>query len=180
MFDNMATTTVQTRLPTFLWESLQTTFFEHDQRFIHDIATILNIPPTELKRKILGARAPLTNTVVVASDTAWWERELCPLYVRRVEGEGANDAKIVWHPCGHPCEAHGACARHRFWEMMRDPNVKHRKDVLKTRGITKRLPKRWKDEIVWVGPAGDAIHEDGTPVEGLRICQKSGILLEEP
>lgn len=162
------TTVVQTRLPIFMWEALKDSFYEFDAQFLRDVAPLVGVPVTELKAKILGARGALTNTVVLASDTAWWERELCPLFV--CTGN-------VWRGCGQPREPHGTCARHQFWKMMRDPHVCERADLTEPL----RLPKSWRGENVWVSPTtNDACREDGEIIKGLRICAKSGILLEEP
>jgi hypothetical protein len=165
----METNTVQTRIPLHLWDALKDTFYEHDQQFLRDVAPLLNVPVAELKQKILGARGALTNICVLASDEAWWERELCPLYVRT---DGA-----VWRRCGQPREAHGTCCRHQFWDVLKDPNVRRYADIRTKVGCVRR-PVRWEGRIVWVSDAGDVYCSDtGDIIPDLRICPKSGMVL---
>ena len=172
----METQTVQTRIPLHLWDALKDTFYEHDQQFLRDVAPLLNVSVAELKQKILGARGALTNICVLANDEAWWERELCPLYVRG--GTEGKEGSGVWRRCGHPREAHGVCSRHQFWETLKDPNVRRYADIRAKVGCVRRAV-RWEGRVVWVGPTGDVYCSDtGKIIPHLRICPTSLMVLD--
>ena len=154
----MNTQALQTRIPAFLWDALQDTFYEQDVAFLRALAPHVQVPLAELKRTLLGARGAAT-TIHVGSADAWWETALCPLRCR--------DSKGLWKQCGRRREGGGFCWNHRhFWEGSAD--LKHKDDPW-FQNVPRRTPWRYEGEIVWVGPDGDALKEDGTPVVGIRI-----------
>jgi hypothetical protein len=155
---------LQTRIPAFLWNALQDVFYEQDVTFLKSLAPHIGIPINELKRTILGTRGAMT-TIHVGNTDAWWETQLCPLMCR----DGAG----IWRQCGRYREGMGFCRLHQdFWEPT--ATLKHRDDPWFQR-IIRRVPWRYEGEIVWVSTMGDAIYEDGTPLEGVLICPQSGI-----
>jgi hypothetical protein len=155
---------LQTRIPAFLWEALQQTFYEQDVAFLKALAPHIQVPVAELRRTLFGARGQLT-TIHVGDSDAWWETQLCPLRCR--------DEKGIWRQCGTYREAGGFCRKHRdFWEPT--DNLKHKDDPW-FQNVCRRTPWRYEGEIVWVSCAGDAITEEGEPVLGVRICPESGI-----
>jgi hypothetical protein len=154
---------VQTRIPSFLWSALQDVFYEQDVAFLKTLAPHIGVPLAELRRTLLGARGQLT-TIHVGNTDSWWETEHCPLRIRNSRG--------VWRCCGHYREGHGFCREHRdFWEP--SSTLKHKDDPWFAQ-VTHRTPWRYNGEIVWVSTAGDAIRENGTPIEGIRI--KNGVI----
>jgi hypothetical protein len=155
--------TLNTRIPCFLWDSLQDVMYQQDYEFLKEVSKLVRVPPHELKRTILGARGTLT-TISVSNTPAWWEGEVCPMMVRTPMG--------LWKPCGQWKEAHGACCNHR----QTSATVKHKDDKY-FQSLPKRNPIKWEDEIVWVSEAGDVVRENGEPVEGLRICWRSAMVL---
>jgi hypothetical protein len=157
---------VQTRIPAYLWDSLQNVMYEHDYQFLREISALIRVPVPELKRTILGARGALTSIVVAKEDT-WWEHQVCPYLVRNTSG--------VWSPCGKFREPHGACMDHRSAKS--SESVKHRNDAY-FQSVKKRHPFEWNDEIVWVCPeSGDVVNELGDPIPNLTIDLTSGIVL---
>lgn len=163
---------IQTRLPSFLWESLQDVFYEHDAQFLRDVAPLVGVSVTELKKTILGTMGQ-RQTIMVSKQggDAWWEGQLCPLLVR-------NDATGHWCPCGHFREAHGFCSTHRNFRTP-TPSLRHREDLC-FRGMTSRKPVRWNETVVWIDKDGYAVDGEGHLVKGLQICPTSGILLRRP
>lgn len=163
---------IQTRLPAFLWESLQDVFYEQDVRFLRDIAPLVGVSVAELKKAVLGTMGQ-RQTIMVSKQggDAWWEGQLCPLLVR-------NDETAHWCPCGHFREAHGFCSTHK---QFRTPtsSLRHRDDPF-IRRLASRKPVRWNETVVWVNKEGWAVDGEGRPVEGLQICPQSGILLQRP
>ena len=156
---------IQTRLPPFLWDTLQDVFYEQDAAFLRALAPHVGVPAPELRRTLLGTRGQMT-TVHVGNTEAWWETELCPLRCR--------DAQGIWRQCGHYREGTGFCRKHRdFWEGTAD--LRHKNDPW-FQQVAQRTPWRYKGEVFWVSTAGDAIREDGSPVEGIHVCVKTGIL----
>lgn len=156
--------TLQTRIPSFLWNVLQDAFYEQDVAFLRVIAPHIQVPLPELKRTLLGARGQLT-TIHVGNADAWWETELCPLRCRDHHG--------IWRQCGHQREATGFCRKHvTFFEGTAD--LKHKDDSW-FQNVTRRVPCRYEEEIVWVADDGSVLQEDGTIVPHLHICSKTGI-----
>lgn len=161
---NAIMTSLQTRIPSFLWNALQDTFYEQDVAFLRALAPHIQVPLPELKRTLLGARGQLTTIQVSAAD-AWWETELCPLRCRDTAG--------VWRQCGCRREASGFCRKHRdFWCPSDD--LKHKDDPW-FQNVVKRMPCRFEGHIVWVAPDGSVIRQDGTPFEGLHINLETGM-----
>lgn len=157
-------TALQTRLPAFLWNALQDTFYEQDVAFLRALAPHIQVPLPELKRTLLGARGQLT-TIQVSTADAWWETELCPLRHR--------DATGVWRQCGHRREASGFCRKHRdFWAATEA--LKHKDDPW-FQNVVHRMPCRFEGAVVWVAPDGTVIRQDDTAIEGLYIDMKTGI-----
>jgi hypothetical protein len=152
-----------TRIPAYLWESLQDAFYEHDQSFLRILAPHVKVSYADLKRTLLGARGQLMNIQIADSDK-WWEGELCPLRLRTSTG--------VWKACGHPREAHGVCRHHSGFTPRID--LKHKDDPWFA-NIVKRVPWRYDGEIVWVAEDMSVINESGQ-VLPLHICPNSGIL----
>jgi hypothetical protein len=156
--------TLQTRIPAFLWNALQDVFYEQDVAFLKALAPHVGVSLPELKRSILGARGALT-TIHVGNTDAWWETQLCPLMCRDEAG--------IWRQCGHYREGTGFCrTHHNFWQP--SATLKHRDDPWFQK-VVRRVPWRYEDAVVWVSPAGDAIYEDGSALEGVLICPQSGI-----
>jgi hypothetical protein len=163
---------VQTRLPAFLWDALQDVFYEHDVQFLRDVAPLVGVSVTELKKTILGTMGQ-RQTVMVSKQggDAWWEGQLCPLRVR-------NEETAHWRPCGHFREAHGFCSEHRTYKQPTS-SLRHREDP-EFQSLASRKPVRWNDSTVWVDAEGWAVDGEGRAVEGLQICPLSGILLKRP
>ena len=156
--------TVQTRIPSFLWNALQDAFYEQDVAFLRAIAPHIQVPLPELKRTLLGARGQLT-TIHVGDTDAWWETQLCPLRYRDPHG--------VWRQCGHRCEATGFCRKHvAFYEGTAD--LKHKDDSW-FHIIKRRVPRRYEEEVVWVAEDGSVLRHDGTAIPNLHICLKTNI-----
>lgn len=162
------TTTLQTRIPSFLWTALQDVFYEQDVAFLRALSPHIQVPLQELKRTLLGTRGVVT-TLQVGQTDAWWETEFCPLRIR--------DASGIWRQCGHYREGTGFCRTHRdFWEGTTD--LKHKDDPW-FQTVNQRVPWRYQDELVWVSKDGDVIHGDGRPFPEIRICPTSGVLSHE-
>jgi hypothetical protein len=163
---------IQTRIPAFLWEALQQTFYEQDVAFLKTLAPHIQVPLPELKRTLFGARGQLT-TLQVGSTDAWWETQLCPMRCR--------DDKGIWRQCGAYREAAGFCRKHRnFWEA--SAILKHKDDPW-FQNVCRRVPWRYDGEVVWVSPTGDVYGEDGDLVLGVQICPDTGVarlIPEEP
>ncbi len=151
------TTTVQTRIPAFLWESLQDVMYQHDYEFLKIVSMAIRVPVAELKHKLLGSRGQMT-AVTVSDTLAWWEKELCPVYLRSDKG--------VWKPCGNYRQAHGYCCDHLKFQPT---FTRRRYDDPYFNSIVQRKPVRFDDEIIWVSEAGDAIRESGVPIRGLHV-----------
>jgi hypothetical protein len=167
---------LQTRIPAFLWEALQQTFYEQDLAFLRSLAPHIPVPLQELKRTLFGARGQLT-TIHVGNTDAWWETQLCPLRCRHATPTGVSEPRSdnagIWRPCGAYREGGGFCWKHRdFWEGTAD--LKHKDDPW-FQQVCRRTPWRYQGEVLWVSPAGDCIREDGEPVLGIRICPTSGV-----
>ncbi len=162
---------IQTRIPAFLWESLQDTLYQHDYQFLRDISPILGIPLADLKRTVLGTRGVKTTVAVLGQSDQWWEGQMCSYWVKSPLG--------VWKPCGEFREAHGGCCQHKHVPKSSSLHIRHREDpYLKT--LPRLLPKKWKGEVVWVSPSNEVFYEDGTPILGFTICSTSGIVLSLP
>lgn len=153
-----------TRIPAYLWESLQDAFYEHDQSFLRVLAPHVKVPYAELKRTLLGARGQLMNIQIADSDQ-WWEGELCPLRIRTSTG--------IWKPCGHSREAHGVCRTHVGYTPQID--LKHKDDPWFLT-VAKRKPWRYLEDVVWVAEDASVINEEGYPLP-IQICPKTGILI---
>lgn len=158
----------QTRIPVFLWEALKDTFNEHDQQFLRDVAPFVGVSVAELRKTIFGLRNPLT-TVAVNTHAAWWEGTHCPVRIKTDQG--------IWRLCGEFREAHGYCCRHRGFRPTR---LSRRVDDPFFSNISKRVPRKWNGEVVWVGPDNSVIDGEGQILEGLHICYTSGVLLAMP
>ncbi len=157
-------TAVQSRIPSFLWDALQDTFYEQDVAFLRAIAPHIQVPFAELKRTLLGARGQLT-TVQVSQADAWWETELCPLRCR--------DTRGVWRQCGNYREATGFCRKHRnFWE---GTDVLKHKDDPWFQNVCCRIPCKFEGERVWVAKDGSVLREDGRLLPGVEIDAETGI-----
>ncbi len=156
-------TGIPTRIPAYLWESLQDAFYEHDQSFLRILAPHIKVPFADLKRTLLGARGQLVSLSIADSD-AWWEGELCPLRVRTPAG--------IWKSCGFTREAHGVCRHHaRFVPGI---DLKHKDDPWFAT-IAKRVPWKYQGELVWVAEDQTVINELGHRLP-IHICPKTGIL----
>jgi hypothetical protein len=155
---------VQTRIPSYLWNALQDVFYEQDVAFLRALAPHIQVPLPELKRTLLGARGQLTTIQVGATD-AWWETELCPMRCR--------DTKGIWRQCGEYREASGFCMKHRgFWDPTAD--LKHKDDPW-FQNVMRRVPCRYEGNIVWVANDGSVLHQDGTAITHIHICIITGI-----
>ena len=159
--------TLQTRIPCFLWESLQDVMYQQDYEFLQEVSKLVRVPLHELKRTILGTRGTLT-TISVAKQEDWWDKQMCPMMVRNSYG--------LWKPCGQYREAHGTCCNHR---NPTSPFVRHKDDKY-FQSLPKRNPLKWAGEIVWVSATGDVVRESGESIDGLRICWKTAMILSYP
>ena len=156
---------IQTRLPAYLWESLQDVFYEWDHAFLQDIAPLVGVSAAELRRTILGGSRGLQTRVIAARTDRWWEGELCPLRVRLPSG--------VWKGCGGLRESHGACCAHQGWKP--SDTLKHRDDAYFER-LQSRKPFRYDGTIVWVAEDGSVVNDQGRRLRRLRIDPKTGFL----
>ncbi len=145
------------RLPAGLWESLQTTCYRHDLKFIQDAARLLGVPVGDLKKRVLGTRGiPVAVTV---SNSPWWEGKMCPIM--------ECDDGGMWRQCGALCEAHGTCWDHRTYKrntckykLVGDPYFET---------LEKRWPMTLVEELVCVTDDGLVYDDAGELKEGLRI-----------
>jgi hypothetical protein len=155
---------VRTRIPAYLWDSLQDVMYEHDYEFLKLVSKITHIPITELKHKILGTRGQIA-TVSVANTDSWWERELCPVRLRDQNG--------IWKQCGQYRQAHGYCHDHLKFEPS---STARRTDDGYFQTLKSRTPVQYDGEVVWVSSEGDAITELGEPVQGIRFDLSSRVM----
>lgn len=159
---------IQTRIPTYLWESLQDVFYEHDYEFLRQVSYIIKVPVSELKRNILGSKGTSTS-ILVSKDNAWWEGQKCPLRVRTAYG--------LWKQCPHFREGHGHCGEHKGWTKRKSThNLKH-KDDLYFQKLKRRNPFNLDGDIVWVSEEGDAVDGEGSPIEGIKILMDLGMVI---
>lgn len=165
----MEPTTIQTRIPAFLWDSLQDVFYQHDHEFLRQLSFLLRVPLPELKRTLVGARGAATH-VVVAKQDAWWEGQTCPLRCRTDYG--------LWRGCGNLREVHGVCGTHKGWRA--SATLKHRDDPY-FQGLVKRKPFHWESEsrTIWVSEQGDAVDELGQPIPSIRVFLDIGMVVEK-
>lgn len=158
---------VQTRLPAFLWESLQNVMYEHDYEFLRQVSYLIKVPVADLKRTILGSKGTPT-TIVVSKDNTWWEGQRCPLRVRSPKG--------LWKQCPHLRESHGLCGEHKGWTRSKSTaDLKH-KDDPHFQTLKRRRPFQLEGDIVWVSEDGDAVDSEGEPLEGLKILLDIGMV----
>jgi hypothetical protein len=159
---------IQTRIPAFLWDSLQNVFYEHDYEFLRQVSYLIKVPVAELKRNLLGSRGTPT-TISVSKDNAWWEGQKCPLRVRSPHG--------LWKQCPHLREAHGYCGEHKGWTKRKaTPTLKHKDDAYFQK-LKRRKPFDLDGEIVWVSEDGEAVDGEGCPVQGVKILLDVGMVI---
>lgn len=158
---------IQTRIPTFLWDSLQHVFYAHDYEFLRQVSYLIKVPVPELKRTLLGSKGTPTN-VFVSRDTLWWEGQKCPLRIRTAHG--------LWKQCPNVCESQGVCGDHKGWNPS---STLKRKDDPYFRTLQKRKPFEWEGEIVWVSEAGDAVDHEGVPIPDIQILLQPGIVFQK-
>ena len=145
----MSTITTETqRIPALLWESLQDTCYQHDQKFVADVSRILGIPAAEVKKKVLGTRGVLTNVTV--EHGPWWTGLQCAMVERK---------ESLWTRCGSYCDSGDTCMKHRHarhaWNLRRydDPYFAE---------MTIRQPIQVDGVVYWVSDAGDACKYTGS------------------
>ncbi len=161
---------IQTRIPAFLWDSLQNVFYQQDYEFLRQVSYLIKVPIPELKRTILGTKGVLT-TVQVAKENTWWENQKCPLRVRSPQG--------LWKQCCNFREAHGFCGDHKGWtEKKATRSLKHVNDPY-FQTLKRRKPFEYEGDIVWVSEEGDVVDNKGAPISGIRINVDAGIILPE-
>ncbi len=161
--------TVQTRIPAYLWDSLQTIFYQHDYEFLRQVSFLTKVPVAELKRTILGSKGAPASIVVAKEDT-WWENQKCPLRVRGTQG--------LWKQCPNFREAHGFCGDHKGWKAGRCPTVRHIQDSY-FQTIKQRRPFQYEGDIVWVDSEGNAVDSEGNQIPNIKINIEAGIILSK-
>lgn len=159
--------TIQTRIPAFLWDSLQNIFYQHDYEFLRQVSFLTKVPIADLKRTILGSKGAPTS-IVVAKENTWWENQKCPLRIRSSKG--------LWKQCCNLREAHGFCGDHKGWRAGRCPTQRHIQDPY-FQTIKHRKPFEYEGDVIWVGPDGDAVDSTGAPISSIRINLEAGIIL---
>ncbi len=162
--------TIQTRIPAFLWDSLQGVFYQQDYEFLRQVSYLIKVPIAELKRTILGSRGTPTS-ILVAKENTWWENQKCPLRVRSPRG--------LWKQCCNFREAHGFCSDHKGWNEKKSTSaLKHRNDSY-FQTLKRRKPFDYEGDIVWVSEDGDVVDDKGNPISGIRINMEAGIILPD-
>ena len=153
------------RIPSGLWDSLQTVCYKHDLKFLQDVSRIIGVSAGDLKRRVLGTRgAPTPIAVITERAGPWWEAQQCPLMVLM----GG-----IWRRCGGHCEAHGACWDHRKYTRPTE-DLCHR-DILDATVLETRWPMLLESELVWVADDGRVYNDCGELKKGIHISRISRI-----
>lgn len=153
------TTPQQQRLPALLWESLQDICYRHDQKFVGDVARILGVPASELKKKVLGTRGVLT-TVLVESGP-WWTGLTCAIMERK---------ESLWTRCSSLCESGDTCGKHK--DIRNGWNIRRCDDPYFAT-LKQRQPMNIEGVIYWVSEKGDVVNNQGVYVPGIRANVKT-------
>lgn len=164
----MTMDSLQTRIPAFLWESLQNVFYEHDYEFLRQVSYLIKVPIAELKRTIMGSKGTL-STIMVGKNSMWWEEQKCPLRIRSSRG--------LWKQCPHIRESHGYCGEHKGWNRKKTiESLKHIEDTY-FQTLKRRKPFSLDGDIVWVSEEGDAVDNEGYLITGIKILMKIGMVV---
>jgi hypothetical protein len=145
-------TTETQYIPALLWDSLQEVCYKLDAKFVTDVAKLLKVPASDLKRRVLGIRG--MKTAITVADGPWWMGQQCPL----MELRGDN----VWKRCAAHCSASGFCMRHSGFKH--GSSALRHKDDPYMNTLTRRIPVRADDEILW------ACEKTGAVYNSLGVC----------
>lgn len=152
----MATTPITRRMPIGMLDHLQTICARQDQQFISDVARILDIPTSDMRRKILGVLG--TPTTVFTESNPWWMDTQCPIMSQSPCG--------MWKRCGNMSESHGTCWKHRTTKgpVYSDPIFTKMED---------RIPFRYNNEVYWAAKDGSVLDSTGSIVMDFKFSLKS-------
>ena len=151
-----------TRVPAGLWESLQEICWRHDNKFIEDASRILNIPASEIKRKVLGARGVVS--AVVSTGGTWYDGTQCPIMMPAC-GE-------MWRRCAEPAEFNGYCCIHMKGKGMRYDNPYFSELMV-------RHPWKLEGMLVWVGTDKSVMNTSGEILKDIRIDITNGVCYDD-
>ena len=154
------------RIPLGLWDSLQEVCAQNDRRFIKDVARIIGVDASDIRKRVFGVRG--IQTTVAVEDGPWWSAAQCPVMTKQVG--------CMWQRCTANCSPSGFCWDHRTFRPS---------DFLKLhtdsffQSLDKRHPYMYNDEVVWVSEKDGSVMLHGEFLEGLVIDTKTGMCVEE-
>lgn len=155
-------TSMPTRVPAALWESLQEICWRQDNKFIEDAARIIGVRAAEIKRRVLGVRGVVS--AVVSTGGVWYDGERCPIML---PGPGE-----MWRRCCEPAEVNGCCSVHKKGRGMKYDNPYFT-------SLPKRYPWRFEGEVVWIDNDGTVLNESGVILKDIRIDITNGICYDD-
>ena len=154
------------RIPIGLWDSLQNVCAQNDQRFIKDVARIIGVDASDIRKRVFGVRG--IQTTVAVEDGPWWTASQCPVMSKQPGN--------MWQRCSANCSPSGFCWDHRAFRPSRFQKL-YTDSCFQT--IEKRHPFLFKDDIVWVSEKDGSVMLRGERVVGLTINIKTGMCVEE-
>lgn len=158
----MELNSIQARIPAALWESLQTICWEQDNKFLEDVARIINVPAALIKKRVLGTRGVVS--AVVCTSQNWFEGTQCPIMIH-VGGD-------VWRRCAAAAESSDCCHDHRKKKMLRY-------DSECFADLPKLSSWRLEGEPVWVDGDGFIYNSVGERLKDRRIDLTNGVCYDD-
>lgn len=153
--------TLSLRIPRGLWHDLEDSMYQQDRQFLTEVARSLGLPPADVIRRCLGVMGQQTALPILWTPPQTNKPTACPYW--ECHGDG------LWRRCPRlrlsstlPCAAHERVSAGT-------PRTALNSDPL-IQALPWRTPVRWRDELFWVDPTGQAppFAEDGRTVD---TCQ---------
>ena len=154
------------RIPLGLWDSLQEVCAQNDRRFIKDVARIIGVDASDIRKRVFGVRG--IQTTVAVEDGPWWSAAQCPVMSKQVGS--------MWQRCTANCSPCGFCWDHRSFRPS-DMLKLHTDSYFQT--LDKRHPYMYNDEVVWVSEKDGSVMIRGELMIGVTIDAKTGMCTEE-
>lgn len=139
--------TLSLRIPRGLWHDLEESVYQQDRQFLTEVARSLGLPPADVIRRCIGVMGQQTAIPILWAPPQTDSPAACPYW--ECHGDG------LWRRCPRlrlgntlPCAAHErVTAGTPRTALHSDPVIQ---------ALPWRTPVRWRDELFWVDPTGDA------------------------